>query len=195
MTAPPTDLPEADFTLEALPHLDAVAGFARWLAGNGADADDLVQETFLRAHRSWQTFRPGTACRAWLFTICRNLHYSTRTREARMDPVSDADLEALAAAALHSSAKESGLGDVFDRFDLRDAVRREIEKLPPATREVVVLVDIEDWSYEDTARALEIPIGTVRSRLFRGRRVLQERLLTHARDAGLVGGNRQEKKG
>lgn len=107
--------------------------------------------------------------------------------------MSDADLEALAAAALHASAKESGLGDVFDRFDLRDAIRREIEKLPLPTREVVVLVDIEGWSYEDTARALDIPIGTVRSRLFRGRRVLQERLLTHARDAGLTGPNRPER--
>lgn len=85
-TAPSTDLPEADFTLEALPHFDAVAGFARWLAGEGADADDLVQETFLRAFRSWGSFRPGSSCRAWLFTICRNLHHSTRTRTAGSSP-------------------------------------------------------------------------------------------------------------
>lgn len=192
MTAPPTGLPEADFTLEAMPHLDAVARFARWLAGPGGNADDLAQETYLRAFRSWATFRPGTSCRAWLFVICRNIHFSAQRREARMEVMSDPDLESLAAAAIHASATESGLSDVFERFDLRDAIRREVDALSLPTREVVVLVDIEDLSYEDAARALDIPIGTVRSRLFRGRRILQERLLAHARDAGLVSRNRPE---
>jgi len=195
MTETPGGLPEADFTREALAHLDAVAGFARSLAGSGANADDLVQETYLRAFRNWSSFQPGTSCRAWLFTICRNAHYTTHQREGRVEAVSDPDLEALAAAALHASAREAGLSDVFDRFDVLDAVRREVDALPLHTREVVALVDMEDWSYEDTARALNIPIGTVRSRLFRGRRVLQERLLAYARDAGLAKPNRPTRKG
>ncbi|MDZ4863537.1 MAG: sigma factor-like helix-turn-helix DNA-binding protein [Gemmatimonadota bacterium] len=99
----------------------------------------------------------------------------------------DPELEALAAAAMHASAATAGLEDVFERFDLRDAVQREVLALSLTMREVVVLVDLEDWSCESTATALGIPIGTVTSRLFRGRRVLQERLLAHARDAGIIG--------
>lgn len=177
--------PVPDFAQEALPHLDFVTRVARSLTRSEMDADDLVQETFLRACRSWGSFQPGTSCRAWLFTICRNAYLSSRERESRSEAVPDADLESLAAAALHALAAAAGYADVFERFDLRDAIRHEVEALSPALREAIILVDMEDWSYEEAARALKVPIGTVRSRLFRGRRVLQERLLAHARDLGL----------
>lgn len=195
MTNLPSPPSQDAFTSEALPHLEAVAAFARRLTGSEPDGDDLTQETYLRAYRSWSTYEPGTSCRAWLFTICRNAHRNARIREQRIEAVSDPDLEALAAAALHAGAVEAGLNDVFDRFDLGDALRREIDALPLPTREVVVLVDLEEWSYAATADALGIPVGTVRSRLFRGRRVLQEGLLAHARDAGIVKHREREGRG
>lgn len=174
------------FREEALPHLDAVTGFALSLTRDESAANDLVQETFLSAYRSWDQYAPGTECRAWLFTICRHRWIRTRRRDEREIACEDGDLEALGAAAVHSGAMQSGLGDLFERYDIQRAVSGALDELPATFREVVVLVDIEDQSYEDTAKLLGIPKGTVRSRLFRARRLLQEHLIEHARDMGLA---------
>lgn len=177
---------DEQFRDEALPHLTAVTNFALSLTHDESNADDLVQETFLRAYRSWEQYVPGTECRAWLFTICRHVWIRMRKREEREVAYEDADLEALGAAAVHAGAVQSGLDDLFERYDIQRALARALEELPAAFREVVVLVDLEDQSYEDAARVLGIPKGTVRSRLFRARRLLQEQLIEHARDAGLA---------
>lgn len=174
------------FEAEALRWFPEVTRFALSLARNEADADDLVQETFLRAYAAWDSFTPGTECRGWLFVICRNAFHRTRLREARQVDADDAELEALAAAALHASALQSGYGTLFSDVDLGDAIRRAADGLPEPFREAFTLVDLNDQSYEEAARLLGIPVGTVRSRLFRARRLLQEELLQHARDAGLV---------
>jgi RNA polymerase sigma-70 factor (ECF subfamily) len=189
MVGSPTETQTRDvrFRDEALPHLPAVSRYALSLTRDEADADDLVQETFLRAFRSWNQFERGTECRAWLFTICRNTYVRTARRAQWVEAHPDADLESLAAAAVHSAAQGSGIEDVFTRQEVVSAVRRAVDELPDPFREVVVLVDLQEESYEEAARILEIPKGTVRSRLFRGRRLLQERLIEHARDAGIVG--------
>jgi RNA polymerase sigma-70 factor (ECF subfamily) len=176
------------FEAEALRWFPEVTRFAMSLTRDEADADDLVQETYLRAYSSWDSFTPGTACRGWLFVICRNTFLRGRQRESRQVEADHAELEALAAAALHASALQSGYGSVFADVDLSDAIRRAVADLPEPFREAVTLVDINDQSYEDTARVLGVPVGTVRSRLFRARRLLQEVLIDHARDAGLVRG-------
>ena len=176
----------AAFHRAAMAQLQDVARFARWLTKDPADADDLVQETYLRAFRGWRSFQAGTDCRAWLFTICRNAHVGHRRREGRIEATDAPELEALAAAEVYRDARSSGLDGVFGRFDLHDAVRRELEGIPGSYREVVVLVDIEDQTYDEAARILSVPVGTVRSRLFRGRRLLQERLLAYAHDAGFA---------
>jgi RNA polymerase sigma-70 factor, ECF subfamily len=180
--------PEKDrrFQEEALRWLPDVTRYALSLTRDEADADDLVQETFLRAYRSWDQYTPGTESRGWLFTICRNLFLRTRQRDSRQVQCDDPELEALAAAAVHASAHQSGYGDLFARIDLSEAVERALAGLPEAFREAVILVDLQDQSYETAANVLDVPVGTVRSRLFRGRRLLQEALLTYARDAGLV---------
>jgi RNA polymerase sigma-70 factor (ECF subfamily) len=178
---------DRQFQDEALRWLPDVTRFALSLTRHEADADDLVQETFLRAYRSWDRYEPGTECRGWLFTICRNIFRRTRKREARQVVCDDPELEALAAAAVHASAQQNGYGDLFARVDLSEAVERALADLPEGFRDVVNLVDLQDQSYESASRALGVPIGTVRSRLFRGRRLLQEALLTYARDAGLAG--------
>ncbi len=176
---------DARFHEEALRWLPEVTRFALSLTKSEPDADDLVQETFLRAYRSWSTYAPGSECRAWLFTICRNTYYREQNRERRMVVCDDPELESLAAAAIHMSAQQSGFGDVFAKFDLRDAVVRALGELPDVFREAVLLVDVEDQSYDTAAVVIGVPIGTIRSRLYRGRRLLQERLLAYAKDLGL----------
>jgi RNA polymerase sigma-70 factor (ECF subfamily) len=174
------------FADEALIHLADVTRFALSLTRDEADAEDLVQETYLRAYQSWDTYTPGTECRGWLFTICRHTNARQRRRDQRVIPCDDPELESLAAAAIHTAAATAGLGDVFARADLRDAIDLALERLPEQFREVIILVDIQDQSYEDTAAVMGVPVGTVRSRLFRGRRLLQEALIDHARDLGLA---------
>lgn len=174
------------FEAEALRWFPEVTRFALSLTRDEADADDLVQETYLRAYSSWDSFTPGSECRGWLFVICRNTFFRGRQREARHVDTDDAELEALAAAALHASAAQSGFGSVFADVDLSDAITRAVADLPEPFRDAVTLVDINDQSYEEAARVLGVPVGTVRSRLFRARRLLQEVLIDHARDAGFV---------
>lgn len=184
---PPPSGPAADFEREALVHLDAVHRFARSLTQDVTAAEDLTQETFLRACRHWDQFRPGTNCRAWLFTICRNLHYRQGERRSREEPTDAAELESLAAGDLYASLPgEFARGELFETPDVADAIRAALAALPEEFRSVVTLSDVEDLSYEMIAGILDLPLGTVKSRLFRGRRLLQESLIEHARDAGIV---------
>ena len=171
--------------LAALPH---VVRFARALAHDEALADDLVQETYLRAYRSWATFKPGADARRWLFTICRNVYLRHREREGRVVDTSgeDAELESLAAASEHGQAERAGLGDLLDRIDVAPAIRAALAAVPEVYRTAAILVDVEGESYEAAADVLGVPVGTVRSRLFRARRLLQQSLYKYAVDAGIV---------
>lgn len=186
MASPPPSPSASGFDAIALPHLPAIARVARALTRDASDADDLVQETFLRALRHWHTFAPGSDCKRWLATICRNAHYAHREREQVVTAVEDDALEALGAADPHRAARAAGLDDLFDRFDLGPAIRDGIERLAPPFRAVVSLYDVEGFTYEEIAEMLAIPIGTVRSRLYRARRLLQEMLLRHALDRGFA---------
>jgi RNA polymerase sigma-70 factor (ECF subfamily) len=165
--------PETSFEREALPHLRALSRAALRLARNAADAEDLVQETCLRAFRSFGTYTPGTDVRGWLFTIL----YRVRTdgfRRAGRRPRT-------------VSALEPDLFAAVDRFDGAVDARRDVARglahVPPVFREAVVLRDVEEMSYDDVARTLGVPVGTVMSRLHRGRALLR-RALTGAPDAG-----------
>jgi RNA polymerase sigma-70 factor (ECF subfamily) len=174
------------FEREALPHLNSVYCFARALSGDDSAAEDLTQETYLNALRSWHQYAPGTNCKAWLFTICRNLRARQAVREQREEPTDLAELESLASAAVHASLGPEGESGFFEALDLGDVLQRELAKLPEEYREVVALSDVHDQSYQEIARVLGVPVGTVKSRLFRGRRLLQEALVVHARDLGIV---------
>lgn len=173
-----------DFQFVALPWLPHVSRYARLLTRDRSDADDLTQETFLRAYASWNTFRPGSDCRKWLFTICRNTFLRTRQRAQRVQAVEDPEKDVHATALLYWDAVAHGLDHVFDRLDVGPALERAIKGMLPEFAEIVILVDLEDYSYADAAEALGIPLGTVRSRLFRARRLLQEALIEYARDLG-----------
>lgn len=176
---------EDEFRAEALRWLPSVARYARLLTRNDSDADDLAQETFLRAYLNWTTFRPGSDCRKWLFTICRNLFLRTQQRASRIVGVEDPDEEVQRTAELFWEAEANGLDRLFHRIDLGPALERELRSMQPEYREVVILVDVEDYTYAEAAVAIGIPVGTVRSRLFRARRTLQQALMEHARDLGL----------
>lgn len=183
---------DAAFATQALVFLDDVARYARSLTRDPSDADDLTQDTFALAYEHWDQFIPGSEARAWLFTICRRRFLRVRQRADRQVPVEDAALEALASVRLHHRARESGLERMFERTEIREAVEAAMQDLPETFRDVAVLVDMHDQSYESVADILGIPIGTVRSRLFRARRLLQEQLMVYAEDAGLVAGRPPE---
>lgn len=189
MTPAPAD---ARFEVEALPWIDDVARFARSLTRDEADADDVVQETFLRAYRSWHTFKPGTDCRRWLFAICRNVFLRERERAGRSDPLGEPELETLAAVQ-EQAERQAELEAAMARVDLAPAIARAIGELPETFRVAVVLVDVDGQSYDEAAEVLGVPIGTVRSRLFRGRRLLQRSLADHARDAGFITASTESK--
>jgi RNA polymerase sigma-70 factor (ECF subfamily) len=195
MTATSSTAREGDvrFEAEALPFIDDVYRFALSLTRDAADADDVVQETFLRAYRSWHTFQPGSDARRWLFTITRNVFLRSRERERRHVDVEDGDLEALSSFAVQNDVMRDGADQILSRIDLGPALQRALAELDEPFKSTVVLVDLEDQSYEAASEILGIPIGTVRSRLFRGRRMLQEKLMTYARDAGFTTAQRGQR--
>lgn len=170
-----------------LPFLGDVARFARSLTRDPARTDDLVQETYLQALRGWHTFRPDADPKRWLLTICHHSFLRTARREARYveAPADDPELESLATAVAHARAQRSGVADAAERMDLGSAIDQALGILPAYYRAAVVLVDVEGQSYEDAALVLGVAVGTVRSRLFRGRRLLQDQLFAYACDAGL----------
>lgn len=178
----------AAFERLALPHLSAVSRFAWSLTRERSQADDLVQETYLRALRGWHTFRTDGDARRWLFAICHHAFLRSLQREALYveAPEDDPELESLATAMAHSRAQRAGTLEAMDQADLGEAINRALDALSPRYRAAVVLVDVEGQSYEQAAEVLGVPTGTVRSRLFRGRRLLQDLLFEYAHDAGFT---------
>jgi RNA polymerase sigma-70 factor (ECF subfamily) len=164
------------FEEEALDLADQVYRVARRLVSSREEAEDLVQETYARAFRSWQSFQPGTNLRAWLFRILTNLNIDRGRRLQRapdMQPLEEGDY------FLYNKLEETGEPPAEERVDDRlsqdDAVAA-LSAVPHDFRDVIVLVDIGDFSYADVAQILDIPIGTVMSRLHRGRRILKREL-------------------
>ena len=174
------------FEHEAIPWIDDVYRFALSLTRDESDADDIVQDTFLRAYRSWHTYLPGSDCRRWLFTICRNVFLRSRERTRPTVELDASEVDSLAIDSVHASSVREGIDDAFARLDLAPAIDGALAKVPEPFRSTLIIVDVEDQSYESAAEALGVPIGTVRSRLFRGRRLMQEQLLTYAVDAGFI---------
>lgn len=172
----------ARFEEEALALADQVYRVARRLVGSREEAEDLVQEAYARAFRSWRSFTPGTNMRAWLFRILTNLNVDRGRRIQRAphtQPLEETDY--YLANKVASAAGEDVLDQdvVVERLS-QDAVVSALSELPPQFREVVVLVDIGDFTYADAAQILDIPMGTVMSRLHRGRRLLKQNLAEEA---------------
>jgi RNA polymerase sigma-70 factor (ECF subfamily) len=169
-----------EFEEEAPVHAEQLYRIALRLTGSPQAAEDLVQDTYLRAFRSWQSYKPGTNLAAWLATIMRNANLDELRRQSRR-PVQE-PLDDDGDYYLYNRLAESGpqpQDEVLARLS-GNAIVSAVGELPPNFREVVVLVDVGDFSYADAADILGIPIGTVMSRLYRGRRLLKRALADHA---------------
>ena len=178
---------ETTFEGETLAALDNVYRFALQLTKDPADSDDLVQDTYLRAYRSRHQYRLGTNCTAWLFTICHNLWIQKSQRESRITAFENSELDEIASARRHQNGVvDLALRRIMELPEFDDVLSSALTVLPEIYRTPVVIVDVEDQTYDSAATILNVPIGTVRSRLFRGRRLLQQHLMAYAQDAGLV---------
>ncbi len=175
------------FEREALPHTELLYNYALRMTNNLADADDLLQETFLKAYRFWDKYEQGTNIRAWLFRIMKN-SYINRYRKETKEP---ATVEYQEVENFYTSirdettpspdAQENMIGNLLD-----DDVASAVADLPEDFRTVVILCDIEGLSYDEIAEFVDIPLGTVRSRLHRGRKLLRDRLTDYAKRRGYV---------
>jgi RNA polymerase sigma-70 factor (ECF subfamily) len=171
------------FEAEALVHLDALYSFAFKLARARDDAEDLVSDTMLRAIERWQQYRLGTNIRAWLFTILYHVFVSRKRRiDAReVQPHADGD-----GWSAHEAVGEADPeGRFYDSF-LDEEITRAIDALPEEYRTAVLLSDVQGLRYAEIAQVLRVPEGTVKSRLFRGRRILQRKLAAYAVEMGYL---------
>ncbi len=186
-----TDGSTSGFEDEALPHLDAVYRFALRLSGSADDAEDLVQETFLRAYKAWGQFERGTRAKSWLFTICRNVFLRRRERAQRHDEIvsetvdrsgpGPSPINPVWVSALGADPEGDFFASIVD-----ERIIQAIEELPEEYRTAVVLSDVEGLAYAEIAELVDVPVGTVKSRLFRGRRRLQKALYDHAVEMGYI---------
>ncbi len=164
---------------DALAYVDQLYATALRLTRSPSDAEDLVQDTYLKAFRAAKQFQPGTNLKAWLFTILQNTFRNLR-RDRGREPV-DIDSETVERAPVRTDAPDPEQRLIAATLDID--LREALDSLPPAFREAVWLRDVEDLAYADMAQVLDVPIGTVMSRISRGRRLLQERLLERRRAA------------
>ena len=171
-----------EFETTTVPWLDDIRRYAQRLTHSSTDADDLTQITYLNALLGWRTFRPGTDARRWLLVICRNAFLSGLRRRPHVVIAEDADFETILAAGESTAGKASAVP--ADLIDLGPAIEAEIGCLTEEYREVIRKVDVEGHSYSDAAAELGLPPGTLRSRIHRARKLLQQALLVRAEDAG-----------
>jgi len=178
-----------DFEAAAMPFVDALYNTAYRMTRNAEDAEDLVQETYLKAYKYYDKFQEGTNFKAWLFKIMKNTFINNYRKKQAAPPQSDfADIEESFESQVSEEVtrkvkdpEEEFLEDVLD-----EDVQRALEELPEDYRMVVILADLEGFAYKEIADILEVPVGTVMSRLYRGRRRLEKAMLSYAHDHGYI---------
>lgn len=184
-----TNATRREFEELTLPHLDPLFSAALRLTKNERDAEDLVQDTFLRAYRFFDKFERGTNIKAWLFKILTNTFINRYRRNVKeRSIVEGSEKETVHERFISRRATEYAANPeqyFFDRL-LSDDVLRSIDELPIDFRLVVILADLQDFSYNEIAEIVGCPVGTVMSRLYRGRKLLQKKLKDYAKDSGLV---------
>ncbi len=177
------------FEREALPHLDALHAYALHLCRDASDAEDLVQETYIKALNNFQSYQAGTNCRAWLFRILTNTFFNLRRSRKRHNPI-ETDVSPEVELAMSESNMDQGIYRPIDAQLLDNVVSKHVtealDTLPPEFRTVLLLADLHDFSYKEIADVVECPVGTVMSRLYRARKAMQKQLLDHAVREGIV---------
>lgn len=184
-------LKKAAFKKEALQHLDALYGVALRLIKNDRDAEDLVQDTYLKAYRHFDKYQQGTNCKAWLFKILTNTfinRYRKKQKERTFLVEDDERPLYERFAAPPQKPLDRNFDDETQLFHsvFGDEVRDALEQIPADFRMVVLLADLQDFSYKEIADIMDCPIGTVMSRLYRGRRLLQKQLVEYALEQGYL---------
>ncbi|MFN7959714.1 MAG: sigma-70 family RNA polymerase sigma factor [Thermoanaerobaculia bacterium] len=178
-----------DFEALAMPYVDALYNTAYRMTRNAEDAEDLVQETYLKAYRYYDKFEEGTNLKAWLFKIMKNTFINNYRRQQQAPPQSDfAEIE----ESFETSVSKEATGQIKSPEEelletvLDEHVQRALDELPADYRMVVLLADLEGFSYKEIAEILEVPVGTVMSRLYRGRRLLEAAMLHYAQGRGYL---------
>ena len=180
-----------DFTHDAMQHAPQLFSTAMRMTRNRSDAEDLVQETFIKAWRSFATYQQGTNLRAWLFRIMTNTYinkYNAQQRkptETELDDVEELFLYKRLGSVDQSQLSQSAEDQMLSLFT-DDEVKKALEELPDQFRIPVLMSDVEGFSYKEIAEILEIPLGTVMSRLHRGRKSMQKMLYEYAKERGLI---------
>jgi RNA polymerase sigma-70 factor, ECF subfamily len=176
------------FEREALPHLDALYGMALRLTHDERQADDLVQDSLVKAYRFFHKFEEGSNIKAWLFKVLVNTFYNTVRKEKNQHRLElEAEVDShydrfLSASTMDGQRAEEVLHEKL----VMEKLQAEVEKLPPEFRDAVLLCDLHELSYKEIADILGCPVGTVMSRLYRGRRILQKRLYQYALEQGYL---------
>ena len=176
---------QKDFEEEIIPHLDAMYNFALRLTSDPNDAEDLVQDTIVKAYRFFSSYEKGTNAKAWLFRILKN-SYINEYRKKSKQP-SQVDYDEVSTFYETIRAERTDTSDLEDRMFrelIDDDISDALEELPEDFRTVVLLCDVEGFTYEEIANMLDVPIGTIRSRLHRGRNLLKAQLMEYAEKRG-----------
>ena len=182
---------ERAFVREAVPHMDALYATALRLTKNKGNAEDLVQEAMLKAFRYFGKYQQGTNCKAWLFKIMTNTFINNYRKAKKRKEVSiDEDSKPLEerAVAVDRDPIQEKFGDQDTMFFklFGDEVKKALEEVPVDFRIVVLLADLQDFAYKEIAEIVDVPIGTVMSRLYRGRKILQTKLTSYAEEQGYI---------
>ncbi len=185
------------FETELLPHMDALKTFAYHLTFDDDDSEDLVQETYLKAYRFIDKYQEGTNAKAWLFKILKNAYINQYRKKVKRPTKVDFE-EIISYHDTDEKSKTNYLDlreEIFQNI-MGDEITTEINNLPIDFRTVILLCDVEGFTYEEISKIIDVPIGTVRSRLFRARNILKEKLKIYAKSQGYtdVRGNRKKPK-
>jgi RNA polymerase sigma-70 factor (ECF subfamily) len=174
-----------DFQEEIIPHLDAMYNFALRLTSEPNDAEDLVQDTIVKAYRFFSSYEKGTNAKAWLFRILKNSYINNYRKQSKQPNQVDYDEVATFYETIRAGRTDtSDLENRMFRQLIDDDISNALEKLPEDFRTVVLLCDVESFTYEEISNMLDVPIGTIRSRLHRGRNLLKAELQEYAEERG-----------
>ncbi len=176
---------QEDFEEEIIPHLDAMYNFALRLTSDPSDAEDLVQDTIVKAFRFFSSYEKGTNAKAWLFRILKNSYINNYRRKSKQPNQVDYDEVSTFYETIRAERTDtSDLEDKMFRDLIDDDISNALDELPEDFRTVVLLCDVEGFTYEEIANMLDVPIGTIRSRLHRGRNLLKAQLIEYAEKRG-----------
>ena len=176
---------QADFEREMIPHLDSLYNFAIRLTTDPIDAEDLVQDTIVKAFRFFGSYEKGTNAKAWLFRILKNSYINNYRKKSKQPQQVDYDEVSTYYENIRSEQSDTtDMEDIMYRDMLDDQITRALQRLPEDFRTVVLLCDVEGFTYEEIANMLDVPIGTIRSRLHRGRNLLRVELEEYADKRG-----------